>query len=88
MNDLQAAIEALELLAAGKPVPRTSALIAATLELDTLAASQGDRDLRDAATGLQTVVSGGTLDLDEGGRARAAALADRVRRCRQSFTPT
>jgi hypothetical protein len=35
MNDLQAAIEALELLATGKPVPRTSALIAAALELDT-----------------------------------------------------
>jgi hypothetical protein len=30
MNDLQAGIEALELLAAGKPVPRTSALIART----------------------------------------------------------
>jgi len=88
MNDLQAAIEALELLAAGKPVPRTSALIAAALELDTLAASQGDRDLRDAAAGLRTVANGGTLDLDEGGRARAAALAVTVRRCHQSSAPT
>jgi hypothetical protein len=79
MNELQAAIEALELLAAGKPVPRTSALIAA---------SQGDRDLRDAAAGLRTVANGGTLDLDEGGRARAAALAATVRRCHQSSAPT
>jgi hypothetical protein len=80
MNQLQTAIDALDLLAAGKPVPRTSALIADALALDTLAAAEGDRDLRDAAAGLRTVASGGTLDLDEAGRARAAVLAAVVRR--------
>ncbi len=87
MSQLEAAIEALDLLAAGKPVPRTSALIADAVILDTLAAAQGNRDLHDAAAGLRTVATGGTLDLDESGRARAAVLAAAVRRCRQDPTP-
>jgi hypothetical protein len=88
VSDLQAAIEALELLAAGEPVARTAALIADALTLDSLAAAQGDLDLGDAAAGLRAAVSGGTLYLDEAGRARAAALATVVRRRHQVARPT
>jgi hypothetical protein len=40
----------------------------------------GDRDLLDAATELNLVARGATIDLTKRGRARAAAWADAVRR--------
>jgi hypothetical protein len=61
--------------AAGEAPDRARVIVGA-LALDTLAAWDGaDRDLRDAAAGLQTLACGGSLDLDEAGRRRARQLA-------------
>jgi hypothetical protein len=76
---LAAAAAALDDLAAGR-VPDRARLVAGALALDTLRWSGvSDRDILDAATGLTTLKTGGTLDLDEKGRARATALAGAVR---------
>jgi hypothetical protein len=73
------AAAALDDLVAGR-VPDPARLIAGALALDTLRWSGvSDRDILDAATGLTTLKTGGTLDLDETGRARAAELATAVR---------
>jgi hypothetical protein len=61
-------------------VPDRARLLSGALALDTLQQSgQADRDLLDAAAGLETLARGGTLDLDAGGRERAATLAAAVR---------
>lgn len=74
------ACHALEALAAGKEPDRTSALCGA-LALDTLTLKgEADRDIGDAAIGLNIIVTGGVLDLDASGRARARQLATAVRR--------
>ena len=78
-SGLANAAAALDDLAAGR-VPDRARLIAGALALDTLRWSGvADRDILDAATGLTTLKTGGTLDLDAKGRARAAALAVAVR---------
>ena len=76
---LQQAAAALEAVAAGRTPDRTTLLIA-TLSLDALCArGLADRELLDAAAGLKTIATGGTLELDEGGRRRARVLAAHVR---------
>jgi len=50
------------------------------LALDTLRRAGGaDRNMLDAAAALEALATGGAVDLDETGRARAAALAAAVR---------
>jgi hypothetical protein len=70
---------ALDDLAAGR-APDRARLLAGALALDTLRRSGNpDRDLLDAVAALETLTTGGTLDLNETGRARAVALATAVR---------
>ena len=76
---LQDAADSLDDLAAGKHSEQ-SRVLAGALALDTFCQTNSvDRDLLDAATGLQMIGTGGTLDLDSVGRAQAAAFALRVR---------
>ena len=77
---LQEAAAALEALAAGRaPDPRT--VLVAAQSLDALCAQgPADRELLDAAAGLKTIATGGTLELDEAGRRRARVLAAHVRK--------
>jgi hypothetical protein len=78
---------ALDELAAGRP-PVHERLVAGALALDTLM-RQGrlDRDLQDAALGLKTLATRGSLELDARGRARAARLAQAVRALAATFAP-
>lgn len=79
MTLLDAALE-LDDLAAGR-TPDRARLLTGALALDTLRhASTADRDLLDAGAGLQTLATGGVLELDMQGRDRAAQLAAAVRR--------
>ena len=74
------AASALDELAAGRTPDRAS-VIAGALALDTLVQGGGaDRELLDAAAGLEMLATGGDLSLDATGRERAARLAMAVRR--------
>jgi hypothetical protein len=74
------AADTLETLAQGLQ-PDPARLLSGALALETLRLSgKADRDCLDAATGLEILATGGTLDLDESGRSRAAHLAVVVRR--------
>jgi len=75
---LQDAVDVLKDLANARPVNNRSRLICGALALNTLTWTSGDRDLSDAAIGLEILATGGTLDLDELGRKRAAFLAKTV----------
>jgi hypothetical protein len=72
---LQDAVDVLCDLANARPVENRSRLIAGALALSTATYSCDDRDLADAAIGLEILATGGKLDLDETGRCRAAFLA-------------
>lgn len=72
---LHDAAEVLRDLANARPVENRSRLIAGALALSTATYSCDDRELADAAIGLRVLATGGTLDLDEAGRRRAAFLA-------------
>ena len=62
----------------GRPIVRVCS--PGALALDTLRRAGGaDRNMLDAAAALEAVATGSALDLDETGRARAAALAAAVR---------
>jgi hypothetical protein len=76
---LEDAAEALDALAAGM-APDRARVIAGALALDAFRWTTPSRDLLDAAAGLRIIATGGTLDLDEAGRARARQLAEAVRR--------
>jgi hypothetical protein len=85
---LQDAAEALEVLAAGRMPERTTALLVAAQHLDSLCTcGHADRELLDAAAGLKTIATGGTLALDDTGRKRAAALAAHVRKLAEAENP-
>ena len=74
------AARVLEDQAAGR-VPDRARLLSGALALDALQWSgEADRDILDAAAGLKRLATGGALDLNDAGRARAAALAAAVRR--------
>ena len=76
---LLAAATALDALAAGLE-PARGDVISGALVLQTLIhAGKGDRDLQDAALGLEAVATGRPLNLDQVGQARAAFLAKKVR---------
>ncbi len=69
------AITSLEAIAAGR-TPERSTLLGGALWLQTVARRNRDnRDLLDAASGLETMATGGHLDLDNSGRARASHFA-------------
>lgn len=75
---LQDAVEVLNELAEARPISDRRRLICGALALKTVTWTCDDRDIADAAIGLATLVTGGTLDLDEHGRTRAAFLATAV----------
>jgi hypothetical protein len=73
------AAEALDALADGRQPDRVT-VVCGALGLSTVAFwGGGNRDLLDAEAGLGILATGGTLDLDATGRARARALAAAVR---------
>jgi hypothetical protein len=76
---LKAAVAALEALAEGQ-VPDQAAVLAGALALESLCAAGGaTRETLDAAAGLKVLASGGTLELDDAGQARAGSLAAHLR---------
>lgn len=78
-HPLQDVASVLDTLATGGN-PERSAVLAAALTLNTYCMGrQPSRDLLDAAAGLDSLATGGTLALDATGRQRAAALAITVR---------
>lgn len=78
MNIVDAA-DVLDDLAAGR-TPDRAKLIAGALALQTLVQQgRASRDILDAAAGIETVATGGNLELVASGRERAAALAIVVR---------
>jgi len=81
---LRDAVDVLNDLANARLVENRSQLIAGALALSTASFYCSDRDLADAAIGLRILATGGTLDLDETGRRRAAFLATVVNRLRLS----
>ena len=69
-NGLLDAAKVLDAMAAGEMPDRTSAIVGA-LALDTLTKRAAvDRDILDAAAGLNAIATGGELDLDDVGRSR------------------
>jgi hypothetical protein len=86
-SGLADAVYALEELASGRNPDRVR-VIAGALALNTLIhRGENDRDVLDAAAGLASVTTGGSLDLDEAGRRRAGVLADVVRRIAAGVAP-
>ena len=76
---LRDAAAVLDALALGR-IPDRTALLSAALDLDTYCHGiDASRDLLDAAAALETLATGGTLDLDATGRQRAMKLAQVVR---------
>jgi hypothetical protein len=79
-NGLLDAASVLEDQAAGR-VPDRARVLSGALALDTLRGEGvADRDILDAAVGIQLLATGRGLELDEIGRARAAHLAEVVRK--------
>ena len=79
LSRLQDAAAVLDELASGRTPDRT-AVLSAALDLNTYCQGiDASRDLLDAAAGLETLATGGTLDLDATGRQRALKLAQVVR---------
>jgi hypothetical protein len=78
MKGLEHAAQALEALAEGR-APEHSSVLAGALALKGLAFRTTGRDIFDALSGLETLATGGTLDLNSAGRERAGKLAEIVR---------
>jgi len=76
---VSAAATALEALAAGE-APDPADVLAGALALERLcAAPDAPREMQDAAAGFKRLASGGALDLDVAGLARARKLAAQLR---------
>jgi hypothetical protein len=78
MKGLDHAVLALEALAGGR-VPEQASVLAGALALKGLAFRTTGHDIFDALSGLETLATGGTLDLNSAGRERAGKLAEIVR---------
>jgi hypothetical protein len=78
MKGLDHAVLALEALAGGRG-PEQASVLAGALALKGLAFRTTGRDIFDALSGLETLATGGTLDLNSAGRERAGKLAEIVR---------
>lgn len=73
------AADVLDDLAAGR-TPDRAKLIAGALALHTIVQQgRASRDILDAAAGIETVATGGILELEASGRERAAVLAIVIR---------
>ena len=79
-DPLNNAAAALDALADGIDPDRLQVLVGALALTTLLIRVSPDRDLLDAAAGLDTLATGRKLLLNREGRARAATLAARVRR--------
>lgn len=79
-DPLNNAAAALDALADGIDPDRLQVLVGALALTTLLIRVSPDRDLLDAAAGLESLATGRTLPLNREGRARAATLAARVRR--------
>lgn len=79
-DPLNNAAAALDALADGIDPDRFQVLVGALALTTLLIRVSPDRDLLDAAAGLDTLATGRKLLLNREGRARAATLAARVRR--------
>lgn len=77
--NLHAAADFLDALATGRTPPASEAIPGALALQTLLTLGDGDRDLLDAAAGLESHATGSPLDLNNEGRARAAELATKVR---------
>ena len=77
--DFQQAAAVFEALAAGRTPDRADVLNAALVLSTYCQRTNADRDLLDAAHGLERLATGRTLDLDATGRQRATKLAQIVR---------
>jgi|GEM_PF-5534953 hypothetical protein len=75
---LQDAVDVLNDLAHARSVDDRRRLIRGALAVNSLTWTCDDRDLTDAAIGLEILAKGRKLDLDEQGRKRAALLATAV----------
>lgn len=75
---LQDAFEVLNAQAEGRLLADRSQLISAALALRAVTMNTSDRDLLDAAAGLECWATGGKLNLNEAGRRRAGQLANKV----------
>ena len=79
MLDFQQAAAVFAALAAGRTPDRADVLNAALVLSTYCQRTNADRDLLDAAHGLERLATGRTLDLDATGRQRATKLAQIVR---------
>ena len=77
--DFQQAAAVFEALAAGHTPDRADILNAALVLSTYCQCTNADRDLLNAAHGLELIGTGRTLDLDATGRQRATKLAQIVR---------
>jgi len=75
---LQGTVEVLIELAEARPLSDRRRLICGALALKTVTWTCDNRDIADAAIGLATLATGGTLDLDEHRRTRAVFLTTAV----------
>lgn len=75
---LHDAVDVLNSQTEGKPLVNRSQVVSAALALQTAALGTSDRDLLDAAAGVEILATGGKLDLNEAGRRRAGGLATMV----------
>lgn len=75
---LQDAVDVLNDLANARPIDKRSRLVCGALALKTVTWTNDDRDIADAAIGLEILATKGTLILDRQGRKRAAFLAKAV----------
>jgi hypothetical protein len=79
------AADVLDAIASSR-APDKATVLSAALAVDTLSREgQGDRDLLDAAAALKILATGGTLELDDAGRLRAAQLASHLRLAADNF---
>lgn len=78
MKGLEHAAVTLEALANDR-VPEKASVLAGALALKRLAFRTTGRDIFDALSGLETLATGGTLELNSAGRERAGKLAEIVR---------
>jgi len=79
ISGLLDAASVLDDQASGREADRAR-ILSGALALDTLCRDgTADRDILESAAGLQLLAAGGSLDLDETGRVRAARLAAAVR---------
>lgn len=79
-DGLETAAQVLDALATARVPDRWQVFTGALALLNVMLRGPCDRDLLDAAAGMDALATGTQLPLNDDGRARAATLAARVRR--------